>query len=252
MAHFIRFALISLEKNILLFRQNKSTFLLNKFLPPPYPFIWVPRFLKIIFGKEPKPLAEIFGKTNVVWKVFQQLGKVVFKNPDSKENHHYISNFRKSYQQQIISYFTKSRLQLFFPKSNDLQACSPLFFGCIVSPENAFYTFRNADLRNTSSNGTFFLSFWDLGFSFYYYYYTYYCILVLHAKSTLNLVSKVEQQTKARTKYLLLFPQMLLLYLLHSPKNSPWSQKYVFLSAILLDCILQESFFQLGQNAILY
>ena len=109
MAHFIRFALISLEKNILLFRQNKSTFLLNKFLPPPYPFIWVPRFLKIIFGKEPKPLAEIFGKTNVVGKVFQQLGKVVFKNPDSKENHHYISNFRKSYQ-QIISYFTKSRL----------------------------------------------------------------------------------------------------------------------------------------------
>ena len=118
-----------------------------------------------------------------------------------------------------------------------------LFFGCIVSPENAFYTFRNADLRNTSSNGTFFLSFWDLGFSFHYYFYTYYCILVLHAKSTLNLVSKVEQQTKACTKYLLLFPQMLLLYLLHSPKNSPWSQKYVFLSAILLDCILQESFF---------
>ena len=199
-------------------------------------------FLKSYLAKNQSHLQIFLVKVMSVENVFQQLGKVVFKKPDSKENHHYISNFRKSYQ-QIISYFTKSRLCNSFSQVKWSSGMLSLFFGCIVSPENAFYTFRNADLRNTSSNGTFFLSFWDLGFSFHYYFYTYYCILVLHAKSTLNLVSKVEQQTKARTKYLLLFPQMLLLYLLHSPKNSPWSQKYVFLSAILLDCILQESFF---------
>ena len=88
-------------------RQNKSSFYNCTHSYPP--ILQVPTILKIIFGKEPKAFAEIFGKTNVVWKVFEQLGKVVFKKPDSKENHHYISNFRKSYQ-QIISYFTKSRL----------------------------------------------------------------------------------------------------------------------------------------------
>ena len=110
MAHFIRFALISLEKTFYYLDRIKVPFYLTNSYPLHiHLYEYLHRFLKNIFGKGPKPFVEIFGKTNVVWKVFQQLGKVVFKKPDSKENHHYISNFRKSYQ-QIISYFTKSRL----------------------------------------------------------------------------------------------------------------------------------------------